>query len=475
MKTIKFTYKKGMFFLALAFIINVSCERELSDEVEFATNSNSGDIFTDSPIGLGTDFYFPFLGSKATAWTVDDSEGYESQSSMRFDVPNADDPEGSYAGAIFRVDGAGRDLTGYDALTFWAKASQGVNIGALGFGQDFLGNKYSAQIRGTSLGTNWTKIIIPIPDASKLFEERGMFWYSSGTQETGGLGYTFWIDDLKFEKLGTIGSPRPIVFNGEDINEQFFLGTSSGFQEHVIFNLASGENVQVDTRASYFDYTSSDPSVIEIVEVIDLVNPNYDIEGLAIGIGTSVITATLAGVEAAGSLTADVIGEFNFATTPERDANSVISLFSDAYNNVPVDFFNGFWEPFQTTESADFAINGDNILNYTNFNFVGTQFQNPTVDATEKPNLHINMFIPGEIPSNLDFLISIVNFDDAGIENGRQQVFYKASDFDSNTWEKLEISLSLGDKSNIGLLIYENVNGSSLSNFYLDNIYFYSE
>ena len=60
-----------------------------------------------------------------------------------------------------------------------------------------------------------------------------------------------------------------------------------------------------------------------------------------------------------------VLGDFNFAPTPTRDPNNVISIFSDVYNNVPVDFFNGFWQPYQTTESADFEINGDNVLNYT--------------------------------------------------------------------------------------------------------------
>ena len=112
----------------------------VTEDVEFATLGKTGEIFTDAPIGLGSDFYFPFLGSKATAWSVDNNEGYESEASMRFDVPNANDPEGSYAGAIFRVDGAGRNLTEYDALTFWAKASQGVTIGEFGFGQDFLEN-----------------------------------------------------------------------------------------------------------------------------------------------------------------------------------------------------------------------------------------------------------------------------------------------------------------------------------------------
>jgi hypothetical protein len=463
MKNLKFIYTKNTLFLVMILMMSVSCERDLSDEVEFATLGNTAEVFTDSPIGLGTDFYFPFLGSKLTAWTVDDNEGYESQSSMRIDVPNANDPEGSYAGAIFRVDGAGRDLTEYDALTFWAKASQGVNIGELGFGQDFLENKYQVTIQNTSFGTNWTKYIIPIPDSSKLFEERGMFWYSAGTQETGGFGYTFWIDDLKFEKLGTLGVPRPNI--GEDRTVQTFIGNENSIGSgSVVFNLPNGINQTVIPAPSYFDWISSEPSIAAVRDfgVLDMIST-----------GTSVITASLAGELATGEVTIEVLGEFNFAPTPTRDPTDVISIFSDVYTNVPVDFYNGFWAPFQTTLSADFAINGDNILSYTDFNFVGNQFQNPAIDATVNSNLHINMFIPGVIPSNLDFLISIVNFDGGGTENDRQQVFFNTSDFVVDTWSTLEIPITMANKDNIGLLIYENVNGSSLTDFYLDNIYFY--
>jgi hypothetical protein len=469
MKNLKFIYTKNTLFLALIFIVTVSCERDLSDEVEFATLGNTAEVFTDSPIGLGSDFYFPFLGSKLTAWTVDDNEGYESQSSMRIDVPNANDPEGNYAGAIFRVDGAGRDLTGYDALTFWAKASQGVNIGELGFGQDFLENKYQVTIQNTSFGTNWTKYIIPIPDPSKLFDERGMFWYSAGTQETGGFGYAFWIDDLKFEKLGTIGIPRPKIYEGGDVNSQGFLDTSGVVETpSVTFNLPSGVDQTVTAASSYFDWTSSEPSIVAVRDFGEFE---------MISIGTSVITASLAGEQATGSLSVEVLGEFNFAPTPTQDPADVISIFSDAYTNVPVDFYNGFWEPYQTTLSADFVIGGDNILSYTDFNFVGNQFANPTVDATNISNLHVDMFIPNELPSLFDFLISVVDFGADGVDGGgddtRQQIFVTASDVEAGTWISFDFPITLANRDHLGLIIYENINFATLSNFYLDNIYFY--
>ena len=464
MKNVKNTYSKiTLLFVFAVFATIVSCERELSEDVEFAGFGTNSEVYIDGFSG-GLE-YLPFGGSVLNAFSVDEETKYEGTSAMRFDVPRVGDPAGSYAGAIF-PDFTGRDLSSYDALTFWAKGTVPGTINEIGFGTDFGENKYQV---GTSvvLTTNWRKYIIPIPDASKLIQEKGMFWYAEGPEN--GLGYTFWIDELKYEKLGNIAQPRPKIFNGLDVEQTAFLGspiTITGLTQ--TFNMGSGLNQTVNAAPSYYTFESSD---IEVARVSELGEVSI------VGIGNAVITASLNGVLAQGSLTVNSVGSFNLAPTPTRDPSEVISIFSDVYTNVPVDFYNGFWEPFQTTESADFAISGDNILSYTNFNFVGNQFANPTVDATAHPNLHLNMYIPDNIPSNLDFLISVVNFGPDGVDGGgddtRQQIFFNSSDFVADTWSTLEISLDLADRSKLGLIIYENVNGSPLTSFYLDNIYFY--
>ncbi|WP_338374961.1 glycosyl hydrolase family 16 [uncultured Flavobacterium sp.] len=481
MKNRKFNYLKNTLLLGLVLIISINCERDLSDDARVATFSKTAEIFTDDFVAMGSDFYFPYGDSKFTAFSVDREVGYNSSASVRIDVPNANDSEGAYAGGIFRIDGAGRDLSGYDALTFWAKSSQGVTVGEIGFGEDFILNKYIATITNVSVGTNWTKYVIPIPDASKLVQERGMFRYAAGTQGTNGLGYTLWIDEIKFEKLGTIAQPMPAIANGTNLTVDSFIGVSipiTGLRE--TFNLGSGANQIVVPAIGYFIFKSSNSSVATV-------NANGQIN--VVGSGNAIITGNIGGtlnpatnefeggVNSVDSITINSLGNFTLAPTPTRNPNNVISIFSDAYTNVPVDFFNGYWQPFQTTQSADFVINGDNILNYTNFNFVGNQFSNPTVDATQKSNLHLNMYIPGQVPSNLDFLITIKDFGpdqaDGGGDDTFQQVFFNASNFTANTWSTLEIPITLATRNNIGLIIYENVNGSPLTNFYLDNIYFY--
>ncbi|WP_438962263.1 Ig-like domain-containing protein [Nonlabens sp.] len=465
-------FKKSV-LLILSFSILLSCERDLSDDAVLASFPKTGDVYTDTFVNMGSDFYLPFEGSKLTAFSIDNEEGYLSDSSIRIDVPNEVDPTGNYAGAIFRVDGVPRDLTGFNALTFWVKASRGVSIDAVGFGNDFLGDTYQVTANDVNADTSWSQVTIPIPDSSKLIQERGMFWYSMGTQNTAGSGYTVWFDEIKFENLGTIGQPRPAISNGEDVVTNSFTGVElqvNGLIE--TFNLGSGLDQVVTVAPSYYDFTASNPSVTAVDSFGNIAVTSA---------GTSVITATLADRNAAGSLTVNSQGVFQLPPAPTRDPSRVVSIFSDVYNDIPVDFFNGYWQPFQTTLSADFSVNSDQILGYSNFNFVGNQFSSPTIDATVYPNLHIDMFIPAQIEPDLDFLITIKDFGadqvDGGGDDTIQQVFFFASDFTANTWASFDIPVTMANRNNIGQIIYENINNpttSSIESFYLDNIYFYN-
>ncbi|PQJ74084.1 Ig-like domain-containing protein [Polaribacter gangjinensis] len=467
MKTSKKLFSKITKPLALLLLVSLGCERDISDEAVQATFSTNQFVFSDS-FSAGLEYY-PFADSKFEAFSVDTEVKYQGTASMRFDVPNEGDRNGAYAGAIFRDDNGGRDLSKYDALTFWAKASKAATINDIGFGQDFGQNKFQVSKRALRLTTNWVKYTIPIPDASKLKQEKGMFWYAEGPEN--GDGYSFWIDELKFEKLGTIAQPRPSILNGDNISVNTFIGVNINIADlNQTFNLGTGEDISISSAPGYFVFTSSNPSVASVSEtgVVEVLSS-----------GNTVITATLGGVEAKGSLTINSIGSFVFAPTPTRDPNNVVSIFSDHYTNTPVDFFNGYWQPYQTTQSADFSIQGDNFLNYTNFNFVGIQFANPTLNLTDKPNLHFNMYIPNSVPSNFDFLVTVVDFGpdrvNGGTDDTRQQLFVRKSpSIVSDSWITVEFSLAaMQNKSNVGLIIFENINFSLLRNFYLDNIYFY--
>ncbi len=468
---------KNSFLLLLVVMTNVNCERELSDDAKDATFPKTAEVFTDIPVGMGTNFYFPYgpdannpVGSKFSAWSVDTNVSYKGNASMRFDVPNSNDPQGNYAGGILRIDGAGRDLTGYDALTFWAKASQGVTIGEIGFGEDFYPNKYITTMTNISLGTAWTKYIIPIPDASKLLQEKGMFRYSAGTQGTNGMGYTFWIDELKFEKLGTILPLQASIMDGANVTRSTFVGVKSTITGVIAtFNMPNGVNQSVAITPAFLNFTSSNPSVATV---------NDAGEVTPIAAGTATITATFNGQPVTGSLIINCTGSFTHAPRPTLNPANVISIFSDAYTNVPVNYYNGYWAPWQTTQSNDFSVLGDNVLSYTNFNFVGIEFSNPTVNATSMTHLHLDVFFPGPIAPGRQLRVIVVDFGANGVFGGddtRHSTTFTAPTLVSQNWVSIEIPFSampgLGSRSKLAQLILE---GGDNSNLYVDNIYFHN-
>ncbi|WP_372947565.1 hypothetical protein [Mariniphaga sp.] len=448
--------------VSIVLILLMGCEREL-ENLQPVTFPDNPEVFIDGfSSGLN---YSAFGGSVPTAFDVDNDVTYNnSKASMRFDVPNAGDPEGAYAGGVFSTE-VGRDLSSYNALTFWAKASQSANLDLVGLGNDLGASKYQVTISGLSVSTSWKKFIIPLPDPSKLKSERGMFFYSVGPAEE--KGYSFWIDELKFENLGTIAHPQFGILNGEDQTETSFIGvakTIGGLTS--IYNMPSGVNQEINISPAYFQFESSNPSIASVDEA-----GNMSVTG---GPGEAKITASVGGETVDGSLTVQSQGEFQHAPTPTHPAENVISIFSNAYPNAPVNYYNGYWQPYQTTGSADFEVAGDHVLHYTDFNFVGIEFSSPTINASSMTHLHMDIFIPNVLTTNARISFEVVDFG-ADVSGTVTKTITPAQ---SQQWVSFDISFSelsgLSAKTNLAQIILVDVN-NNISNFYVDNIYFYNE
>lgn len=466
MKKNKYIYSKISFFVGVILSVIVGCDRSPSDEAAFATFPNDGEVFIDGFTG-GLD-YFPFDGSYFEAFTVDKETKYKGSAAMRFDVPNLGDPKGAYAGAIFRL-ASERDLTGYDALTFWAKGTRPGKINEIGFGQDFAENKYLVTT-DLQLTTTWKKYVIPIPDASKLIAERGLFWYAEGPEN--GEGYTFWIDELKFEKLGTIAQPRPSILKGVDVVEQSFIGSNRTLTDLTqTFNLESGTNQTVTAAPSYFIFKSSNVDVARVSElgVVSI-----------IGAGTAKITASLGSVAAAGSLTINSLGSFTVAPTPVHPAANVISIFSNAYTNQPVEYYNGYWAPYQTTLGQDdIHINGNDVIKYSQLNFVGIQFTKPTINMSQMTHFHVDVQVKDAIPAG-GFLT--IKLQDIGADNtfgtgddAAGEIKYTSTTLVAGSWVSIDVPLSsfsgLTKKSNLAQVVF--ISDATIKDILVDNIYFH--
>jgi hypothetical protein len=452
--------------IAIAAILMLAGCKRNSDTMVPAEFPANGNVFLDNfSSGLN---YAAFGNSNPSAFDVDRFETYNgTAASMRFEVPDLNDPRGAYAGGCFFTS-SGRNLSRFDALTFYIKASKAANIDIIGFGNDLGANKYQVSVAGLPVTTNWTKVVIPIPDAALLTAERGMLFYSEGAEND--RGYTFWIDEVKFEKLGTISNIRPSILNGDSVTVNGFAGLTQNISGlSCLVNLPTGIDSRIDLSVGYFNFQTSNSAIATVSA-----GGTVSIVG---GPGNAVITAMLGSKKALGKMKIISSGVFNAAPNPTHNPADVISIFSNAYTNQPVEYYNGYWAPFQTTLSADFEVNGNNILHYYNFNFVGIQFSTPTINVSSMTHFRADIYFPGSFSGVPQFKIQLVDFGVNGVFGGGDDkshtITYTVPTITSQNWISFDIPLSaftnLTSRSNMAQIIFE---GTNIQSFYADNIYF---
>lgn len=481
--------------IALAVLLAfTNCEREISDEAILATYPSTADVFRDNFVGMGSDFIRFYGDSNFDALSIDRSEGYQSNVSIRIDVPQPDNQNGGYAGGIFVVDGVGRDLTKFDALTFWVKASRGVTVDQLGFGEDFGENKYMTTLQGLSVGTAWQKVVIPIPDPSKLTQERGLFRYAIGSLGNGLNAFTFWIDEIKFEKLGNNRLLYPYIFNGDDRTVNGFIGSSQIVNQlGALYNLANGQNVNVQVAPDYFTFNNSNPSVLGPFEK----NQAGQVTTRVIAeSGSAVVSAQLGNTEAQGTLTINAAGVFPHAPIPNRSPSSVISIFSDAYTNVPVRHYNGFFSGSNTQGGAGNNPNNvdiqtpfpngnlDNIIHYTQLDFVSIGMYETVsrVNVSAMTHFHVDINVKQAINSGNFIRIELHSSEANGPTTSSGSFVINAAtllNINPQGWISLDIPLSnfpgFNDRNNLGQIFFVSGNPGGIFNIWVDNVYFYAQ
>ena len=439
-------------------LVASGCSRDLGP-LEPAPNPTGGIVFEDEFTG-GVDFQ-AFSTSKVDALNVDRVDRYRGLTSLRFTVPGPGDPSGGYAGGAF-VTSIGRDLTGYNALTFWAKASTSATFNTVGFGNDNTGtSRYVAEVGDIPLSTTWTKYVVPMPLASKLTSERGLFFLADAPEHD--VGYDLWLDDIQFETLGTIINPRPSIAS-QTVNGEAG-GTLNVGGTQVTFDVA-GSDVTVRAMPGYFTFQSSDESVAAV---------NDEGAIVLVGSGTARITASLGGTPASGEVTVNV------ATPPDAGppepafpAADVISLFSDAYDDVPIDTWSAVWDQ---ADVEDVVIDGNTVKQYSNMVFAGVEFTSRPIDASAMSHMHLDLWTSD--PSV--FRIKLVDFGADGAFGGGDDSEHEITLNEGSTppigigaWNVLDIPLSdfagLNARGHLAQLI---ISGASPT-VYLDNILFYS-
>ena len=433
------------------------CTRDLGT-LQPAAHPPEADIFIDG-FGPGVQFS-AFGGSKVDALEIEQDQVFRGTAALKFVVPGPGDPSGGYAGGSFYAV-APRDLTGFDALTFWARASTSAVVNTVGLGNDNSGSSiFTAEVAGLPVSTTWTKYAVPIPLASKLGAETGLFFLAEGSEHS--VGYDLWFDDVRFERTGTITNARPSIASAS-VNGEIGSALSVGGTQ-VVFDVA-GTDRTVLAAPAYFTFASSDPSVAAV-----------DASGgvQLVGAGSATITAQLGSTQASGAVTVNVaMPPDGPPPSPDLPASDVISLFSDAYDDVPVDTWSAVWDQ---ADVEDVQVGGASVKKYTNLAYAGIEFTSSPIDASAMTDFHIDLWTSD--PSA--FRVKLVDFGADGAFGGGDDSEHELTLNTGSTppiragaWNTLDIPLSafagLTGRSKMAQLI---ISGASPT-VYLANVYFF--
>ncbi|MFZ4059419.1 MAG: hypothetical protein ACOYKE_14850, partial [Ferruginibacter sp.] len=390
---------------------------------------------------------FVGFGGSTNNVTVDNTVNHSGSASLKAIVTT-----GYTGGALANI--TAQNLTGYNCLTFWVKASKSATLNVAGLGNDGTNKVFQTEYANVAVTTVWTKIIIPIPNAAKLTAEAGLFHFAESSDE--GV-YTLWFDDIQFETLSAavIGSPT-VGIATETISR--LIGETLSPSGITCSFPVNGVTQNLSISKSFLDIFSSNTSVV----TVDVANI-----ALAVAIGSSNVTAKLGAVNASGILTVNVTGSGGVPLIaapppPVRSAGDVISLFSGAYSDISgIDWFPS-WS--QSTVVTEVNIVGNPTKKYSTFNYQGVQFTG-VVNASAMTTLHLDVWTPN--CTALD--VYLINTSPATVE---QKVTLTPA---LSGWNSFDILINQYNTIALNNIAQLKLVGTPFgsSTVYLDNIYFY--
>ncbi len=157
------------------------------------------------------------------------------------------------------------------------------------------------------------------------------------------------------------------------------------------------------------------------------------------------------------------------ALAPTKLSSDVISLFSNAYNNVPVDTWRTSWS---SATLIDMQIAGNDAKKYSGLDFVGIETVNNQINVNSMDLFEFDLWTP----NSTSFRFKLVDFGANGVFGGGDDVEHETVITPTlNGWNHVAVPLSsmtgLTTKSNIAQIIFAS-SPAGTSVVYLDNIIF---
>ena len=194
----------------------------------------------------------------------------------------------------------------------------------------------------------------------------------------------------------------------------------------------------------------------------------------AVANGATTVTATSGDASASAAVT--VMAEAAPGAgppAPAHAADSVISLFSDAYDDVMVDTWSAEWDQADVEEVE---IAGDAARKYTNLVFAGIEFTSAPIDATDMTHFRMDIWTP-DPTETAAFKVKLVDFGAdgafAGGDDSEHELTITASEgLATEQWVRLDLALAdFGGLTGRGSLAQLIISGDP-NTVYVDNVYF---
>jgi len=291
-----------------------------------------------------------------------------------------------------------------------------------------------------------------------------MLTFAEGLEASQPAGYNIWLDEIRYEQVEGVEVFR---ISMSSINREYFIGSTVIAENTNTVFTYDGGFIPIQHSPNYFDYTSSNPAVAAVDRgVIKIV-----------GVGTAAVTAMLGEQPALGTINVTGLAPpTQPANPPTIDASRVISMFSDVYQDVPVDTWRAPWTPGAVT-LEEYAIDGDNTKLYSGLTYVGILMESSPINASAMTNFHLDVFAP----SGSNFRVELVSYTtDGSLVNTEVLELTGATTpaFTSGTWSSLDIPLadfvlSEGfDWSRVAQLVLSTGDAQLAL---VDNVYFYGD
>ena len=183
----------------------------------------------------------------------------------------------------------------------------------------------------------------------------------------------------------------------------------------------------------------------------------------------NLVQPTVCWASCAACTTNPVTEPMTAAPTPTIPAANVISMFSNAYTNVPVDTWQTSWSSGVLT---NIQIQGNDTKKYTNLDFVGVETVTSQINATNMLFLHVDAWTP----NMTTFRVKLVDFGANAAFGGGDDVNHELIFTPTlSTWNSYHIPLSnftgLVTKGHIAQLIFSGLPVGA-GTLFVDNVYF---